>query len=425
MTPSASLQLLCGRHFPLAGSRVPDRAPLQFRRSKHPLSAPSLSELQQRFSLQRSTSSPTKYSKHFSNSITRAAGSIPDAAVGTDSFGATVNNVESAGASFGDVLNVLQNANKLIPYVVLGSTILALVYPPSFSWFTNKYYAPALGFLMFAVGINLNYSDFVSAFKRPLVIALGYIGQFVVKPLLGVMFASLAVSYLHLPEAIGSGIILVSCVSGAQLSNYATFLVEPSMAPLSIVMTALSTATAVFVTPALTHLFLGQRLPVDVRAMMFDITQIVVAPVAAGLALKQFAPTITRFIRPILPTLSVMVTGLCMGSPLATNIHAVRSPFGLELLLPIVGFHAAAFVAGFNASGFIFAGEPDKVGLQRTISFETGMQSSLLGLALANKFFSDPLVGLPSALSTVLMSLMGFGLVMYWNSKKEMANSAA
>ncbi|KAI5067565.1 hypothetical protein GOP47_0018093 [Adiantum capillus-veneris] len=316
-------------------------------------------------------------------------------------------------------LEALQNANKLIPYVVLGSTLTALVYPPSFSWFTNRYYTPALGFLMFAVGINLKYSDFTSAFKRPSVLAVGYIGQYVVKPLLGVLFATVAVSYLHLPDAIGTGLILVSCVSGAQLSNYATFLVNPSMAPLSIVMTALSTATAVFVIPALTHLLLGQRLPVDARSMMVDITQIVVAPIAAGLALKQFAPRVTKLVKPLLPLLSVMVTGLCMGSPLSRNISAVKSPFGLELLLPIIGFHAAAFLIGHKFSGLLFWRESDRKGLQRTISLETGMQSSLLGLALANKYFSDPLVGLPSAMSTVLMSLMGFGLVMYWNAKKE------
>ncbi|MCO5600150.1 hypothetical protein L7F22_054258 [Adiantum nelumboides] len=316
------------------------------------------------------------------------------------------------------LLEALQNANKLIPYVVLGSTLTALAYPPSFSWFTNRYYTPALGFLMFAVGINLNYSDFINAFKRPSVLAVGYIGQFVLKPLLGVFFATIAVSYLHLPDAIGTGLILVSCVSGAQLSNYATFLVDPTMAPLSIVMTAISTATAVFVIPALTHLLLGQRLPVDARSMMFDITQIVVAPIAAGLALKQLAPRVTKLIKPLLPLLSVMVTGLCMGSPLARNINAVKSPFGLELLLPIIGFHATAFLVGHKLSGLVFWHEPDRKGLQRTVSLETGMQSSLLGLALANKYFSDPLVGLPSALSTVLMSLMGFGLVMYWNGKE-------
>jgi hypothetical protein len=40
--------------------------------------------------------------------------------------------------STADFLKVLKRANSVIPHVVLGSTILALVYPPSFTWFTTR-----------------------------------------------------------------------------------------------------------------------------------------------------------------------------------------------------------------------------------------------------------------------------------------------
>lgn len=81
--------------------------------------------------------------------------------------------------------------------------------------------------------------------------------------------------------------MLVSCVSGAQLSNYATFLTDPPLAPLSIVMTSLSTATAVLVTPTLSLLLIGKKLPVDVIGMISSILQVVVAPIAAGLLLNK------------------------------------------------------------------------------------------------------------------------------------------
>lgn len=81
--------------------------------------------------------------------------------------------------------------------------------------------------------------------------------------------------------------MLTSCVSGAQLSNYATFLTDPHMAPLSIVMTSLSTASATFVTPLLSLLLIGKGLPVDVKGMMASIMQIVVAPIATGLLLNR------------------------------------------------------------------------------------------------------------------------------------------
>ncbi|CAL9168106.1 unnamed protein product [Musa hybrid cultivar] len=317
------------------------------------------------------------------------------------------------------ILKILKGANSIIPHVVLASTVLALVYPPSFTWFTTRYYAPALGFLMFAVGVNSSLKDFVEAFKKPDAIAAGYVGQFVIKPLLGYLFGSISVSLFNLPNSLGAGIMLVSCVSGAQLSNYATFLTDPPMAPLSIVMTSLSTATAVFVTPTLSLLLIGQKLPVDVKGMMSSIVQIVVAPIAAGLFLNRFLPRICAAIQPFLPPLSVFVTALCVGSPLAINMKAIISPFGVTIVLLLFAFHASAFISGYGFAGILFRRSADVKALQRTISFETGMQSSLLALALANKFFKDPLVGVPPAISVVLMSLMGFALVMIWSKGKQ------
>jgi hypothetical protein len=56
---------------------------------------------------------------------------------------------------------------------------------------------------MFAVGVNLSLDDFKHAFQRPGVIALGYIGQFALKPLIGYALAHSLVPSLGLPEAIG------------------------------------------------------------------------------------------------------------------------------------------------------------------------------------------------------------------------------
>ncbi|MCH90505.1 putative sodium/metabolite cotransporter BASS5 chloroplastic-like, partial [Trifolium medium] len=122
------------------------------------------------------------------------------------------------------------------------------------------YYAPALGFLMFAVGVNSSEKDFLEAFNRP---------------------AELVTAY------VGAGIVLLACVSGAQLSSYATFLSDPQMAPLSIVMTSLSTISAVFVTPLLLLLLIGKKLPIDVKGMVFSITQVVLVPITFGLLLNR------------------------------------------------------------------------------------------------------------------------------------------
>ncbi|KAL2551636.1 putative sodium/metabolite cotransporter BASS6 [Forsythia ovata] len=328
------------------------------------------------------------------------------------------SNYASQPAKEVSFIEILKGANSILPQVVLASTILALIYPPSFTWFTNRYYAPALGFLMFAVGVNSSEKDFLEAFNRPAAIFAGYVGQFIVKPLLGYLFGMISMSIFGLPTSLASGIMLTSCVSGAQLSNYATFLTDPLMAPLSIVMTSLSTATAVLVTPFLSLLLIGKRLPVDVKGMVSNIVQIVVTPIAAGLLLNRFFPRICSAIRPLLPPLSVFVTALCVGAPLAINIESVMSPSGISVLLLVIAFHLSAFISGYALAGVVFHDAPDVKALQRTLSYETGMQSSLLALALANKFFQDPLVSVPPAISTVIMSLMGFSLVMLWGRRK-------
>ncbi|PPE02902.1 hypothetical protein GOBAR_DD00062 [Gossypium barbadense] len=302
------------------------------------------------------------------------------------------------------IVDILKQSNSILPHVVLASTIMALVYPPSFTWFTSRYYAPALGFLMFAVGVNSSEKDFIEAFKRPDAIFTGYVGQFVVKPLLGYIFGIIVVTVFGLPTPLGAGIMLVSCVSGAQLSNYATFFTDPPLAPLSIVMTSLSTATAVFVTPMLSLLLIGKRLPVDVVGMVSSILQIVIAPITAGLLLNRLFPRLCEAMRPFLPPLFVLDT-TCVGAPLAINIISVLSPFGLTVSLLIVAFHLSAFIAGYFLSGSLFHKAPNVKALQRTLSFETGMQSSLLALALANRFFQDPLVSVPPAISVSLFCL--------------------
>lgn len=60
---------------------------------------------------------------------------------------------------------------------------------------------------MFAVGVNLSLDDFKHAVERPGPIALGLAGQYILKPLLGLVFGSMAVRLLHLPEAIGMNLM--------------------------------------------------------------------------------------------------------------------------------------------------------------------------------------------------------------------------
>lgn len=70
---------------------------------------------------------------------------------------------------------------------------------------------------------------------------------------------------------------------------------------------------------------------------------------------------------------------------MAVNINAVRSPFGLQILLPVVAFHTAAFIVGYKVTEVTFPRAADLAALARTISFETGHVPNLLIYCLSVK----------------------------------------
>lgn len=77
------------------------------------------------------------------------------------------------------------------------------------------------------------------------------------------------------------------------------------------------------------------------------------------------------------------MTALCVGSPLAINIKAVLSPFGLATVLLLFAFHTSSFIAGYHLAGTWFRESADVKALQRTVSFETGNIQFLVGLGYA------------------------------------------
>lgn len=108
---------------------------------------------------------------------------------------------------------------------------------------------------------------------RPLPFSIGFIAQYVVKPALGLLVAQA----FGMPSTFYAGFVLMSCVAGAQLSSYASFLSKSNVA-FSILLTSSSTIASVVVTPALTGLLIGSVVPVDAVAMSKSILQVSDAP---------------------------------------------------------------------------------------------------------------------------------------------------
>ncbi|XP_040992843.1 probable sodium/metabolite cotransporter BASS3, chloroplastic [Juglans microcarpa x Juglans regia] len=320
------------------------------------------------------------------------------------SFGINPNAIAEGGKKS----DSSQALSAMLPFVVAATAIAALAQPSTFTWVSKELYAPALGGIMLSIGIRLSINDFALAFKRPLPLSIGFIAQYVLKPALGVLIARA----FGMPRMFYAGFVLMSCVAGAQLSSYASFLSKGDVA-LSILLTSFTTIASVLVTPLLTGLLLGSVVPVDAVAMSKSILQVVLVPVALGLLLNTYAKPVVNVLGPLMPFVAMICTSICIGSPLAINRSQILSTEGLRLVLPVLTFHAVAFTVGYLVSRIPALRQEEEV--SRTISLCTGMQSSTLAGLLATQFLGSS-QAVPPACSVVAMAIMGLCLASFWGS---------
>ncbi|KAL1309150.1 hypothetical protein HN51_051829 [Arachis hypogaea] len=313
----------------------------------------------------------------------------------------------SAVAEVGEK-NWSQLLSALLPFVVAATAVAALVQPSTFTWVSKGLYAPALGGIMLSIGIKLSLDDFALAFKRPLPLSLGFIAQYVLKPALGVLIAKV----FGVSRMFYAGFILMSCVSGAQLSSYASYLSKGDVA-LSILLTSSTTIASVIFTPLLTELLIGSVVPVDAISMSKSILQVVLGPVTLGLLLNAYAKPVVSVLQPVMPFVAMICTSMCIGSPLALNRSQILSVEGLRLVFPIIIFHSVAFTLGYWFSNNPSWRQEEQV--SKTISLCTGMQSSTLAGLLATQFLGSSQT-VPAACSVVVMAIMGLCLASFWGS---------
>jgi BASS family bile acid:Na+ symporter len=164
----------------------------------------------------------------------------------------------------------------------------------------------------------------------------------------------------------------------------------------------------------LTQLFAGTLVEVDPLGLLRSTLQVVVLPVAAGVTLKRLAPAAVAQVLPAAPLTSVLLIALVCGSIIGQNAAAVRES-GLRLLAAIMLVHSIGFALGYGfARAFSLP-----VGAARTISIETGMQNSGLGVVLARKHFAaDPLTAVPGAISALVHSVLGSLLAAWWRLRR-------
>ncbi|PKU86706.1 putative sodium/metabolite cotransporter BASS2, chloroplastic [Dendrobium catenatum] len=277
---------------------------------------------------------------------------------------------------------------------------------PKVTWLETDLFTFGLGFLMLSMGLTLTFEDFRRCMRNPWTVGVGFLAQYLIKPILGFVIAM----SLKLSAPLATGLILVSCCPGGQASNVATYISKGNVA-LSVLMTTCSTIGAIVMTPLLTKVLAGQLVPVDAAGLAISTFQVVLVPTVVGVLAHEYFPKFTERIITITPLIGVILTTLLCASPIGQVSEVLKSQ-GAQLIVPVALLHAAAFALGYWLSRLSTFGESTS----RTISIECGMQSSALGFLLAQKHFTNHLVAVPSAVSVVCMALGGSALAVFWRN---------
>jgi BASS family bile acid:Na+ symporter len=301
----------------------------------------------------------------------------------------------------------MQKLVTLFPLWLLLGAGAAMAHPPLFAWFLELgLVTPGLAVIMLGMGVTLEADDFARVMRRPGPVLLGLSLQYLVMPLAGVAAAEL----WGLPRAYAAGVILVCCCPGGTASNVVAYLARADL-PLSVSMTAVSTLVAPLATPLLATWLIGDRVEVEPWGLVRDTLMVVLLPVIAGLAMRRFTPRLAARLLPFAPPAATLTIVLIVAAILGVNRDRLISA-GFVLLGGVATAHAIGFALGY-AGGLATRSES----AARTIAIEVGMQNSGLGVVLARANFSDPLVAVPCALSSIFHSLIGSALAAVWSRR--------
>ncbi|XP_020969050.1 sodium/pyruvate cotransporter BASS2, chloroplastic isoform X1 [Arachis ipaensis] len=172
---------------------------------------------------------------------------------------------------------VIETLTTLFPVWVILGAIVGIYKPAAVTWLETDLFTLGLGFLMLSMGLTLTFEDFRRCLRNPWTVGVGFLAQYLIKPMLGFGIAMT----LKLPASLATGLILVSCCPGGQASNVATYISKGNVA-LSVLMTTCSTIGAIIMTPLLTKLLAGQLVPVDAAGLAISTFQVVLVPTIVG-----------------------------------------------------------------------------------------------------------------------------------------------
>lgn len=295
--------------------------------------------------------------------------------------------------------------------LIFAGVVLSLYWPNYFvqigDFKLTNLIIPLIQIIMFGMGTSMSIKDFAEIIKSPKGVFVGVSAQLAIMPLVGFLLAKIS----GFPPEIAAGIVLIGCSPSGVASNVMAYLAKANLA-LSITITSVATLLAPFVTPLLMKILAGQFVEIDVIAMMWSITKMIILPIGAGLLFNHLLHGRTKWLDKAMPLISMLAIGLIIIVITAAGRDSLLDIGGLLLLL-VLAHNLFGYLFGYLYARLVGMNERDA----RTISIEVGMQNGGLASGIANTLGKIATMGLAPAVFGPLMNITGSILASYWHKK--------
>ena len=271
--------------------------------------------------------------------------------------------------------------------------------------------------VMFGVALDIKVSDFTNLLKSPKVVIVGIISQFLLIPL--VTFLLILIIKPH--ASIALGMIMVAACPGGNISNFMTKLANGNIA-LSVSLTAFASVASLVMTP-LNFAIWGsfyeptadilKTVSVDPLEVAKFVLLILGIPLVIGMIIQNYYPKTATKLSTVLKPVSILIFLTFIIVAFYNNLDVFMEHIHYVLLIVLL-HNTVLFITGFYFAKINSLSYLD----QKTLTIETGIQNSGLGLLLVFSFF-DGLGGMALLVAfwAIWDIVSGLLLAFFWYPK--------
>ncbi len=286
-------------------------------------------------------------------------------------------------------------------------------------WLVNL----TLSLVMFGVALDIKLSDFTSLLNSPKPVIVGIISQFILIPLVTYLLIIISTPV----ASIALGMMMVAACPGGNISNFMTKLAGGNTA-LSISLTAFASLAALVMTPLNFSIWGNLYEPTSAILKTVSVEPLEIArfvllilgiPLILGMVIKNYHSALASKISKILKPISILIFLSFIGVAFINNWDVFTEHIHYVFALVIIHNSLLLF------TGFFFA-KANRLSYldQKTLSIETGIQNSGLGLLLVFTFF-DGLGGMALLVAFWAIWDIASGLLIafFWSDKSKKRRS--